>query len=86
MSPFWNSSATQFVMTIFRFDAKKMLDMLRGKQLVLIGDYINRNQWESMMCLLRTAISDPTKIHETRVRKINKEKGDYCFKFLVRMI
>ncbi|KAL6901960.1 hypothetical protein ACP4OV_004836 [Aristida adscensionis] len=65
-----------------RFDARKMLEMLRGKRLVFVGDSINRNQWESMMCLLRTAISDPARIRETRGRKISKEKGNYNFKFL----
>ena len=60
--------------------------MLRGKRLVFIGDSINRNQWESMMCLLRTAVSDPARIRETRGHKIIKEKGDYNFKFLVSMI
>ncbi|CAD6203343.1 unnamed protein product [Miscanthus lutarioriparius] len=65
-----------------RFNARKMLEMLRGKRLVFIGDSINRNQWESMMCLLRTAVSDPGRIHETHGRRITKEKGDYNFKFL----
>ncbi|KAG2552480.1 hypothetical protein PVAP13_9KG464400 [Panicum virgatum] len=65
-----------------RFDARRMLEMLRGKRLVFIGDSINRNQWESMMCLLRTAVSDPSRIHESRGRKITKERGDYNFKFL----
>ncbi|TVU47317.1 hypothetical protein EJB05_06912 [Eragrostis curvula] len=68
--------------TIQRFDARKMLEMLRGKRLVFVGDSLNRNQWESMMCLLRTAISDPARIRETRGRRITKEKGDYNFKFL----
>ncbi|XP_048571265.1 protein trichome birefringence-like 6 [Triticum urartu] len=65
-----------------RFDARKMLEMLRGKRLVFAGDSLNRNQWESMMCLLREAVSDPARIHETRGRKITKERGDYNFKFL----
>uniref|UniRef100_A0A0D9VT76 Uncharacterized protein n=1 Tax=Leersia perrieri TaxID=77586 RepID=A0A0D9VT76_9ORYZ len=68
--------------SIPRFDAKKMLDMLRGKRLVFIGDSINRNQWESMMCLLRGAVSDPARIHEARGHRITKERGDYNFKFL----
>lgn len=62
-----------------------MLEMLRGKRLAFAGDSLNRNQWESMMCLLREAVSDPARIHETRGRKITKERGDYNFKFLVRM-
>ncbi|XP_027159222.1 protein trichome birefringence-like 6 [Coffea eugenioides] len=64
-----------------RFNASKMLELIRGKRLVFVGDSLNRNQWESMLCLLMGAIKDPKKVYETRGRKITKSKGDYRFKF-----
>ncbi|KAK6275658.1 hypothetical protein POUND7_005367 [Theobroma cacao] len=35
-----------------RFDAKKFLELMRGKTLAFIGDSVARNQMESMLCLL----------------------------------
>lgn len=67
----------------YRFNATKMLELIRGKRLVFVGDSLNRNQWESMLCLLKGAVVDPKKVYETRGRKITKEKGNYCFKFVV---
>lgn len=63
-----------------------MLNLIRGKRLVFVGDSINRNQWESMLCLLMGAIKDPKRVYETRGRRITKEKGNYCFKFLVSLL
>ncbi|OVA02530.1 PMR5 N-terminal domain [Macleaya cordata] len=65
-----------------RFNAVKMLELIRGKRLVFVGDSINRNQWESMLCLLRGAITDPKRVYETHGRRITKEKGNYSFKFV----
>ncbi|KAL8094480.1 hypothetical protein AgCh_036130 [Apium graveolens] len=65
-----------------RFNATAMLNLIRGKSLVFVGDSINRNQWESMLCLLMGAIKDPKRVYEARGRRITKEKGNYCFKFL----
>lgn len=69
-----------------RFNATKMLEMIRGKRLVFVGDSLNRNQWESMLCLLASAVKDPKKVYETHGRRITKEKGNYSFKFVVNNI
>lgn len=61
----------------------KFLKLIRGKRLVFVGDSINRNQWESMMCLLRGAVLDPNRVYEARGRRITKGKGVYNFKFSV---
>ncbi|CAL5194530.1 unnamed protein product [Lathyrus oleraceus] len=65
-----------------RFNATKMLELIRGKRLVFVGDSINRNQWESMLCMLLSAVKDPKRVFEARGRKITKEKGNYSFRFL----
>nr|GMD02646.1 protein trichome birefringence-like 6 [Ipomoea batatas]GMD24985.1 protein trichome birefringence-like 6 [Ipomoea batatas]GME08956.1 protein trichome birefringence-like 6 [Ipomoea batatas] len=65
-----------------RFNATNMLELIRRKRLVFVGDSIGRNQWESMLCLLMGAIKDPSKVYETRGRRITKGKGNYSFKFV----
>jgi hypothetical protein len=35
-----------------RFDARKFLELMRGKTLAFVGDSVARNQMESLLCLL----------------------------------
>ncbi|PSS23848.1 Protein trichome birefringence-like [Actinidia chinensis var. chinensis] len=39
-----------------RFNATALLERLRNKRLVFVGDSLNRNQWVSMVCLVGTSI------------------------------
>ncbi|XP_043701936.1 protein trichome birefringence-like 34 [Telopea speciosissima] len=39
-----------------RFNATALLEMLRGKRLIYVGDSLNRGQWVSMVCLLESSI------------------------------
>ncbi|KAJ8766256.1 hypothetical protein K2173_022315 [Erythroxylum novogranatense] len=65
-----------------RFDGRKMLEMLRGKRLVFVGDSLNRNMWESLVCELRESVENKSRIIEVAGRREFRTRGFYSFKFL----
>lgn len=50
---------------------------------MLVGDSMNRNQFESLLCLLYEGLSNKSKMYETRGYKITKGRGYFIFKFEV---
>ncbi|EEF27946.1 conserved hypothetical protein [Ricinus communis] len=64
-----------------RLNGRNMLEILRGKRLVFIGDSLNRNMWESMVCILRNAVKDKSKVFEASGREEFKTEGSYSFMF-----
>ncbi|KAF5180730.1 trichome birefringence-like, partial [Thalictrum thalictroides] len=64
-----------------RFDAKAMLEKLRNRRLVFVGDSIGRNQWESLLCMLSSVIPNKESIYEVNGSPITKHKGFLVFKF-----
>jgi hypothetical protein len=66
-----------------RFNATDFLVRLRGKRLMLVGDSMNRNQFESILCLLREGLRNKSRMYEIHGHKISKGRGYFVFKFEV---
>ncbi|KAF8783928.1 hypothetical protein HU200_000101 [Digitaria exilis] len=64
-----------------RLNATDMLERLRGKRLVFVGDSLNRNMWESLVCILRNSVKDKRKVFEASGRREFKTEGSYSFLF-----
>ncbi|KAL7168864.1 hypothetical protein ACSBR2_033983 [Camellia fascicularis] len=67
--------------TLPRLNGSDMLELLRGKRLVFVGDSLNRNMWESLVCILRNSIKDHTKVYEASGRHHFRSEASYSFVF-----
>ncbi|XP_031093661.1 protein trichome birefringence-like [Ipomoea triloba] len=67
--------------TLPRLNATHMLEILRGKRLVFVGDSLNRNMWESLVCILRSSVKDQKKVYEKSGRQYFRGEASYSFVF-----
>lgn len=67
----------------FRLNASHMLELLRGKRLVFVGDSLNRNMWESLVCILRNSVKDKRNVFEASGRHYFRTEASYSFIFKV---
>ncbi|KAH1108813.1 hypothetical protein J1N35_012581 [Gossypium stocksii] len=63
-----------------RFNATDFLERLRDKRLMLVGDSMNRNQFESILCLLHKGLTNKSKMYEVNGNKVSKGRGYFLFK------
>ncbi|WOK94602.1 hypothetical protein Cni_G03307 [Canna indica] len=54
------------------FSARDVLERLRGKRVVFVGDSMSRTQWESLICMLMTGVQDPKTVYEVNRNQISK--------------
>ncbi|XP_042484642.1 protein trichome birefringence-like [Macadamia integrifolia] len=64
-----------------RLNGREMLELLRGKRLVYVGDSLNRNMWESLVCILRNSVEDKSRVFEASGRREFRTAGSYSFLF-----
>ncbi|KAH9625516.1 hypothetical protein KSS87_012117, partial [Heliosperma pusillum] len=62
-------------------DGGKMLELLRGKRLVFVGDSLNRNMWESLVCILKNSVRDKKKVYEAFGHHNFRTEASYSFLF-----
>lgn len=66
-----------------RFNATRLLEKLRNKRLVFVGDSVNRNQWVSLVCMVEASIPDDRL--KTRIfnGSLISFKALVCFSFTI---
>ncbi|KAG2686916.1 hypothetical protein I3843_09G029400 [Carya illinoinensis] len=64
-----------------RLDGSLLLNLLRGKRLAFVGDSLNRNMWESLVCILRNSVKDQSNVYEANGRHHFRGEASYSFIF-----
>ncbi|XP_020600064.1 protein trichome birefringence-like 2 isoform X1 [Phalaenopsis equestris] len=62
-------------------NATDFLERLRDRRILFVGDSLNRNMWESLICILRDSVKEKSRVYEVSGRSKFKIKGYYSFRF-----
>lgn len=68
----------------FRLSGDYMLKFLKGKRLVFVGDFLNRNMWELLVCIFRNSVKKKENVYEVYGRYYFRIEVFYLFVFKVR--
>ncbi|KAK1603707.1 hypothetical protein QYE76_027380 [Lolium multiflorum] len=72
--------------SIPRLNPTDMLERLRGKRLVFVGDSLNRNMWESLVCILRHSVKDKKKNKLFITGRLPSKSGGAAYRRLQRRL
>ncbi|EEF31856.1 conserved hypothetical protein [Ricinus communis] len=64
-----------------RFNASDLLERSMNGRIVFAGDSIERNQWESFLCMLSQGVPNKSTIYEEHGNPITKHKGFLSLRF-----
>ncbi|CAA7402260.1 unnamed protein product [Spirodela intermedia] len=64
-----------------RLNATDFLRRLSGQRLIFVGDSLNRNMWESLVCILRHSIQNKNRVYEMSGKRQFKTSGYYSIIF-----
>lgn len=70
-------------LVLCRLNGQDMLELLRGKRLVFVGDSLSRSMWESLVCVLRNSVEDLSRVFEASGKREFRTEGSYSFIFKV---
>ncbi|KAK9938360.1 hypothetical protein M0R45_015103 [Rubus argutus] len=62
-------------------NATDFLERLRGKRLVIVGDSLNRNMWESLVCILRHSIRRKRRVEDISGKREFNKYGFHAIRF-----
>ncbi|XP_020574686.1 protein trichome birefringence-like 1 [Phalaenopsis equestris] len=63
-----------------RLEGRSLLEILRGKRLAFVGDSLNRNMWESLLCILRNSLNNKNGVHDITGKNGFRNENFYAYR------